>query len=323
MNPRLKLFLELLDATNLPASRFRGALQALKTPFAAGILVRRAKGAGEVIEVGNKVAFRKWIAHAYPGAFGGMTASSPRAANLMMARDTKKGRQGLGHFTVLARAHRLRPDLDENSADGLASLVEATWRWGGVSILLDLPGGKGGSVSGPRLPKGIRVMTMEGPENFRHSEWIDGEADVFLLAGTGGRLRDAFIDWLVDQESIQVTHFGDYDPVGLQEFSKLAARMPGRVSLFVPGDLAERFKLFSNRSLMEAANNRAVSTSLKRGLDPGLDQVLDLMAEYGPMEQESLLVTIDDTSVGDQTSGGGYQSELAVPRSGSLTVEEF
>ena len=292
MTPRLKLFLELLETGSLPASRLRSALGDLKTPLASRILVRRAKGAGEVIEVAKPEAYRAWIGHTFPGAFGGMTSSGPRASNIAMARDSKRGQHGLGHFMVSARAHDPQPDLEPASAKALADLVEATRRWGGASIILEVPSEKGGAVQGPTLPSGARVMTVENSENFCASVHMREEANVFLFCGSGGRLREALIDWLADQPTIQVVHSGDYDPVGLQEFSRLVARMPGRVRLYMPIDLDLRFRKFSNRSLMEKAGNRAVMTSLVRGVDTAMDHVIDLIAEFGPMEQESLLISM-------------------------------
>lgn len=297
MTPRLKLFLELLEVGSLPASRLRSSIGDLKTPMASGVLLRRAKGAGEVIEVAKPEAYRAWIGHTFPGAFGGMTSCGPRASNIAMARDSKQGQQGLGHFMVSARAHVPRPDLEPASAKALADLVEATRRWGGASIVLELPGEEGGAVKGPTLPCGARVMTVENPENFCASVQMMEEADVFIFCGSGGRLRNALIDWLAGQPTLQVIHAGDYDPVGLQEFSRLIARMPGRVRLYMPIDLDLRFQKFSNRGLMEKARNRAVMMGIAKGIDPAMDHVIDLIAKFGPMEQESLLINLGSSEI--------------------------
>jgi hypothetical protein len=104
-------------------------------------------------------------------------------------------------------------------------------------------------------------------------------------------MREAFIHWLADQDAIQVVHFGDYDPVGLQEYTRLLARLPGRVTLHLPPGLDDCFRRFSNRALLEAGNNRAVLAGLPRGLNPAMDRVLELIAIHGPLEQEALLIT--------------------------------
>lgn len=288
---RLKLLLELLKTESLPASRLRSAAKDLTTPFAAGLLVRRTKGAGEVVEVAKPEAFRKWISHTHPGAFGGMVAENNRAMNLAMNRDTKVGRRGLGHYVVLARAYRVRQDLPDEAKTALQGVVDATLAWGGVALLLDgLGQDEHAAPPSLRLPEGLRVMTIEGPQNFKNSGRVQEEADIFLLCGTGGRLRGEFIEWLAGQETLQVIHSGDYDPVGLQEFMTMAARMPGRVELYCPDDLANRFRSFSNRTLMDKGNNRAVLGSLRRGVSREMDLVLRLMAEFGPLEQEALLI---------------------------------
>jgi hypothetical protein len=280
-----KLLIELLAAGRLPASRFSaGARLDLRTPLAAGLLEKRRQGAGEVFAVTSPDGFRDWLGARYPGIFGAAAAASPRAGNIALNRDSKRGRQGLDHFPVLARAHapQAHPDL--------AALAATTTRWGAAALLLETDPLES-RVGGPALPPGIRVMTLENPETFYHSGRLQAEADLFLLAGTGGRMREAFIHWLADQDAIQVVHFGDYDPVGLQEYTRLLARLPGRVTLHLPPGLDDCFRRFSNRALLEAGNNRAVLAGLPRGLNPAMDRVLELIAIHGPLEQEALLIT--------------------------------
>lgn len=289
ISPRLKRLLDLLEEGSLPWSRFGADREELRSPIAAGILATRPRGAGEVLKVVNRDAFREWILSRFPAAFGGAGGESPRVENLAMNRDTKRGTRGLGHFSVLARAHVVRAELPAPSRDLMHSLVEATQAWGGAALLVRAPEAPG--IAGePRLPEGVTVMTLEGPENFRSTAAFLAEADVFLLCGMGGRMPGAFLEWLAAQPTIQIVHFGDYDPVGLQEFQRLVDRMPGRVRLHVPDRIEDRFRRFSNRRLMEKGQNRAVLASLRRGVSVEMDQVLDLMAIHGPMEQEAVLL---------------------------------
>jgi len=277
-----KLLIELAQAGRLPASRLSpGALRELQTPLDAGLLARRRHGGGEVYAVISPDGFRSWLDARFPGLFGQFGAESPRAANLAATRDSKRGRRGLDRVPVLARAHGPCP--------ALATIVEATALWGGVVLILEL-GPDGGFDRGPALPPGLRAMTVENPEIFHHSEDLRTCADLFLLCGTGGRLPEAFIQWLGAQDDLQVVHFGDFDPVGLQDYTRLLARMPGRVDLHLPGELEGLFRRFSNRGLLDKDNNRAILAGLERGVSPAMDRVLELILTHGPLEQEAIRI---------------------------------
>ena len=282
----LKLLSELHAKQRLPLSRFSAqAMVELRTPLAAGLLARTPQGKREYVDVTQPEGFEAWLRSQHPGFFGEFTASAPRARNLVLRRNSKGGRRKLDHFMVQARAHGPFPHLSPEARERLDSVAEATRNWGAVGILLEL---RGAEVLGPTLPTGLRVMTVENLETFHASVELQGEADLFLLPGNGGRMREDFMVWLAAQPGIRVKHFGDFDPVGLQQFQRLLALMPGRVSLFLPGNLEALFQRFSNRSLLEAGRNRAILARLARGLDPGMDRVLDLIAKHGPLEQESL-----------------------------------
>ena len=282
----LKLLSDLHARGRLPLSRFSAqALAELRTPLDAGLLARTPQGKREYLAVTQPEAFHAWLHSQHPGLSGEFTASAPRARNLALRRDSKGGRQTLDHYMVQARAHGPFPHLDPEARARLESVAEATRSWGAVGILLEV---RGDEVLGPTLPAGLRVMTVENLETFHASTDLQLEADLFLLPGNGGRMRKECIQWLAAQPGILVRHFGDFDPVGLQECQRLRVMMPGQVSLFLPEGLEELFRRFSNRALLEADNNRAILAGLTRGEDPGMDRVLDLMARHGPLEQEAL-----------------------------------
>lgn len=289
MPPNPKLYLELLEKGSLPASRLRSSLEDLRTPIWSGLLRKRGRGAGEVVEVLKPEVFRSWVLVKYPGAFDPVVDAVPRVANLLMGRDTKQGRKGLDHFVLAIRAHAVPEGLPAEYQVALACIVEATRRFSAASLHLAVPGA-GRERPDPTLPHGLRLMTVEGPTNFDRTDGLQEEADVFLFCGTGGRMRDALIDWIVAQEPREVIHFGDFDPVGLQEFGRLHRRMPGRVRFHLPEGLEDLFRSFSNRGLLDAEGNRTILASLERGLHPSADRILEYVHRYGPLEQEAVLV---------------------------------
>ena len=294
MGLKPNLFLELLEKGSLRFSRVSGVWEsrAWVNLKKSGLVDKVRRGGGEVVFSPKPESLRDWIKVKFPSAFGALEASSVRASNIADGRDSKAGRRKLDHVLVLARAFRLDPSLEGDAALAMANLVEATRRWGAVTIKLDLPAG-GGAATGPALPMGIRVMTVENQENqFNLADMVE-EAEVFLQCGTGGKMSTAMIAWLAAQEGLQVIHFGDYDPTGLQEFLRLREAMPGRVTLFLPGGIAALIRDYSNRGLLDAERNSNLFGELKtraRGLDPALDRVLDLINAHGPLEQEAMLI---------------------------------
>jgi len=296
----IKLLRELLDSGKLPLSRWsRAALGELRTPLDAGLLRKHRHGAGEILEVVSAPEFRAWVLNQFPGILGGTAGVGPRSANVGLARNSKRGARGLGVYTVRIRAHRIPAQASPQAREAIASLVDSTGRLGGSSLLLELPAG-GGPATGPALPEGVRVMTIENQETFNHSGQLAAHADLFLQAGTGGRMRKEFILWLAAQPTLQVIHYGDFDPVGLQEFTLLLAAMPERVELFLPEGIEERIQTFCNRGLLDSQGSRAILAGLPRGLHPALDRVLRLIARHGPLEQEAFLVQMAERNAADR-----------------------
>jgi hypothetical protein len=87
----------------------------------------------------------------------------------------------------------------------------------------------------------------------------------------------------------RVLHFGDYDPVGLDEYLRLREACPGRAELYLPQGLERLFARYSKPGLL-----RGTEAVLRRLRDCGLPEVrrvVDLMDRHGAgLEQEALLL---------------------------------
>ncbi|TAJ78413.1 MAG: hypothetical protein EPO42_07790 [Gallionellaceae bacterium] len=94
-----------------------------------------------------------------------------------------------------------------------------------------------------------------------------------------------------------LTHFGDYDPVGLDEYRKLKERAP-RTSFYLPPNLENYFKenKFLKPALMDKSS--ALLPRLAETKDASILTVIDLMQRYGGgVEQEVLLLNAIDASL--------------------------
>jgi len=110
-----------------------------------------------------------------------------------------------------------------------------------------------------------------------------------------GRASNRLLDWLagITAPYFTLLHLPDYDPVGLSEFARFRARLGKRARLHVPADLPARFERFSNRSLLDKANSRAVLANLRRSSVPEIRHVLELIERHNAgLEQEALLLDL-------------------------------
>jgi len=141
-----------------------------------------------------------------------------------------------------------------------------------------------------------RVALVENLECFLRMEAII--PDVPLVINSAGRISDRLIACLARShfEAPPLLHLPDYDPVGLGDYLRLREALAGRVSLFVPSDLEERFAVFGNRKLIaEKPRNRALLEQLVGSAWPCEQsrRVFELIKETGSgLEQECLLLKL-------------------------------
>src|SRR5205814_10531237 len=97
-----------------------------------------------------------------------------------------------------------------------------------------------------------------------------------------GRASARLVDWLagIATPDFTLLHLPDYDPVGLSEFARFRARLGKRARLHLPADLPARFERFSNRSLLDKTNSRAMLGNLRRSSVPEIRQVLELIDRH-------------------------------------------
>jgi hypothetical protein len=101
------------------------------------------------------------------------------------------------------------------------------------------------------------------------------------------------IDWLGANATpdFSLIHLPDYDPVGMDEFTRLRARLGARVQLHFPDDLPERFSRFSNHGILKKPNNQALLANLRRTKLPEVRRIVSLIdSNNACLEQEALLL---------------------------------
>ena len=278
------LLADLTAAGSVPASRMSAKARERLTPlFSAGVLLEVRAGAGRRIEVRNRETLAQFISRHYPaGLFADPSADEGldrRTLALSRYRDTK----ALGGLDFEIVEYRLA---------GKAPLLIGSTLIGRSGVCGDL--GAFVLYDARTADRDVRfsgvVATVENPTVLIRYDWA--AAGVDLAIATYGRMSRRLIDWLASEpmQEAKVIHFGDYDPVGLNEFCRLDAALGNRASLFIPGGIERLFSLYSDRELL--SRSAGLLPVLRQSCHAGVQRLLQLMASSGGgVEQEALLIS--------------------------------
>lgn len=258
----------------------------LATLFDLGALREDKRGGGWAVVVANQESVQRFVDRKFPsGLFGENDASEGRRTQSLNRFGDTKSMRGLDFEFVLLRAFGDAEITTKVSNCAFkVNAPEITMQTGCVALtLLD-------TDDIANLPH-IRgnVATVEGPELFYRFDWAAVDISVAIL--TYGRMSERMLNWVASPriEGL-LTHFGDYDPVGLDEYRKLKERAP-RTSFYLPPDLENYFKekIFLKPALMDKSS--VLLPRLAETKDASISTVIDLMQRYGGgVEQEVLLL---------------------------------
>ena len=310
---------QLLENGSVPISAVgRGGMNALRGLLDAGALERARVGAGSVIAVRCQEAVEAVARQLYPsgletGAAGATTP--PRAAAVAAVRDAKRSRRGAAEPVLLRAFHPA--SLVKQRGTGILPVAgngrdaratrESTHTRTGIRIEKDLEAcstleldlltlTRSAGVAAVTLTQDVcwrfagRLGIVENLEVFYHIERIVPTLDAALYAG--GRLSERVVEWLAGEamSATELTHFGDYDPVGLAEYLRLKRACGSRVTLFLPVNLPTLMQRFGKGSLL-SGRNADLLRELRAETDPAVRTVVTLMDETGcGLEQEALLI---------------------------------
>lgn len=276
------LLADLAANGSIPASKVSAKVRERLTPlFEGAVVVEVRAGSGKRIELRDPDTLTKFVDRHYPS---GLYADSedlvedPRSLALARYRNTK-ALGGLNFEIVeyrLTGNQSIRIGLHDQhvqyNPDGLGAFALRDRE--SVESLISFSG---------------TVATVENPSVFLWFDWAAAGIDLAVL--TYGRMSRRMISWLASESMFlsQVVHFGDYDPVGLNEFTRLDQALGDRVSLFIPSEIEVLFNTYSNPYLL--TKSAWLLPCLRSSHRLEVQRVLQLMAEYGGgLEHEVLVV---------------------------------
>lgn len=279
IDPVARVLLELIGNLSISRSavgaRAKTAIQPL---FDAGALKEERSGAGWRIRITNPDAVERFAGALYPQGLGSSGTEMGRADAVALLRDAKRGRNCSGE-PVLIRGFT---DATLVSARGGLDVQQVTQLCGTASFVI--------SDGVDWKYTGERVALVENLEPFLRFEERFEDFDAAIYCA--GRMSERFLYWLEDQ-MFDVVHFGDYDPVGLQEYLRLKDRCGSQASLYVPANIRVLVRRYGKPELLR--DSPAVFAGLRSEQDADVDRVFQCLEEFGlGLEQEVLWANTGD-----------------------------
>ncbi|RKZ01804.1 hypothetical protein DRQ21_09960 [Candidatus Fermentibacteria bacterium] len=268
----------LRDSGSIALSRVsRSSLAALNPLLEAGVIVKKARGRGGVLQVEEQDHLLKFIDSLYPSGIDALhRESGSRGSAVLLHRNSKK-HSSRSSIPVLLRGFE---GVRLTFPDSTLNVSEQTRLFGCAAFTLNnaaiYPGYSG------------RIATVENLEFFTEFHKISREKT--LVVYTAGRASELLLDWLSSQQlkNTLVTHYGDYDPVGLGEYLRIKNKRTDRTELYLPDNLEELVAKYGSEELL--AKSRKLMPELRGSSDKAVRRVVSILNSTGrALEQELLL----------------------------------
>jgi hypothetical protein len=217
-----------------------GLIDALRTCGAVDFRPAR-HGRGVLLYVTNENALERFIKARLPGGANvDWSTISNRASAVACLADAKAVRKSVGQgiFVRSAKTNTIIRSLDGQVELPVGKLSSDA---GGAAIQLS---------SGNRWAFAGTIVVVENADAFWQYEIVLPNVDLAVFGS--GNLSDRLIEWLAASEmsACDIVHWGDYDPVGVCEYLRLAEACVNRVEPFAPMEVDALLPVYGKRSLV-------------------------------------------------------------------------
>lgn len=264
-----------LPQSQMPA-RCRSLVESLRT---CGALDLKPTAQGILLRICNPGAFQDFLDARCPGGlYVSIDEIEDRCAAVVAFGDAKAIRRGPFEGVFIRST---KPNVTIVAGDGRAVPVNDLTRLAGGAALL-LSDESQWSFAGT-------VAVVENAEAFWRHERVLAEVDLAVFAC--GKMSSRLLDWLASDlmGDCHITHWGDYDPIGVSEYVRLMQSCPGRVTFYAPPEVIELLPQFGKRELVTAQAEQLDRLRDKLH-DPVVHRMVDLFDQHRRgLEQEILL----------------------------------
>jgi hypothetical protein len=274
-----KLAQILLENKSVPYSKFtEGIRKKHKSAFDTGLLSLRRSGAGRVVVTEYPERFTKYLENHYPsGLESAITGAKNRTEAVAYFRNAKK-KNITDREALLFKAYSSSNDLLYLNDIPLPAKEWCNMAGIGALQLCDTD-----SIT----LKG-KIGLIENIDVFWFFEKLDLELDIIFYSG--GRLSNRFMNKLIVNNSFSLMHFGDYDPVGIDEYLKRKKVVPA-TTFFIPENIEALFANYGKKELLYKDNTRSILNRLRSETDEIIISLIKLIDAYNcGLEQEALLI---------------------------------
>lgn len=278
MDSFAKLLRTLLDTNSVPISSIsKRNSKKLRTLFDTNVLEVKSIGAGKSVFVNHHDYLESYAKKHYPsGLDAAITGTKTRADSIAVFKDSKRSYKS-DREVVLIRTFSNQESFSL-VLNGHKLPVQHWCKKAGCAAM-QIKDSDSLSVNGS-------IGTVENLELFWGFEKLN--VDVDLIFWTGGRMSTRFLDCLQVDCGFQIIHFGDYDPVGVDEYLRLKGKYH-RASFHIPENLEVLFKKYGNEEILQ--KSQAIYKRLRGSQDKQVKNVVSLMSRYNcGLEQEALLI---------------------------------
>lgn len=252
-------------------------LERLEGLLETGVLEMVHVGSGKIIKVKSEAYFQKHIAKMYPqGLDAAVTGTKDRVSSTAVHRDSKKGSNKVGSEGVIFRVFSDKSNLVAINGKYLPAMAWCNLA-GCSAVRIE---------EGDRLSVSGSSATVENAEVFWRFEELGVEVDIIFW--TAGKVSNRFLDCLNIVNSSLLTHFGDYDPVGVDDYLRIKEAV-GSVLLYIPENIQFLFEKYGQKGLLE--KNYKIYERLRGVDDLQARKIVDLMSRYNcGVEHEALII---------------------------------
>lgn len=275
-----KLMSRLNTSGFVPKSEFSTtSVGVFSTLFDTHVLEVQKSGPGKRVVVTDPGAFDRFIQKRYPsGLDAAINGAENRHEAVAIYRDSKRSKKSTREIVAIkVGSSKIKRNI---SLNGTALPVK---EWCDIADVAALRLDDGG-----QLEIEGTVAFIENINVFYDFESLTHKHSYLIY--TGGRISERILKSL--NISGQVTHYGDYDPVGCDEFLRIKGYFPNTL-FYCPENLENLFKRYGQKALVTKSNK--VLMRLRSCKDPQVKKIVALMDMYNRGLEHELLIKLSVT----------------------------
>ena len=268
---------KLLNGENLPITGISNKnIKRLRTLIETGVVSSKRINAGRSLKAIHLSELQMFADKEYPsGLDAAIAGASNRAECVALFRNAKHKRIKNDRESLLVKAFSDKHDLLK-----INNFILPVTPWCEIAGIagIQLKDNDILEITG-------RVALVENIEVFWFFEEMDVQVDMVYY--TAGRFSGRFLNSLTPNKDLSIIHFGDYDPVGVDEYLKIKKKFK-TTEFYIPDNIESLFKYGKTELL---SKNKAILRRLRKEQDQTAVELVGYMDKYNKGLEHEILLT--------------------------------